>query len=197
MSVTLLSETSMTMDRLHILEEKLRESACVGDVETVQLLLHKGVDVNAMHEINGWYVKSQNFSLMIYSTTFIFHFLFTFFRTPLHWASKRGHRDIVRILLANGADISIRTKNKDSALSLCTNPDVRQLLISEADGDGPVEFQTEQRLPIVPHYLKHPPLADRVELHETRRAPIVQEKFSAMERVPPLPDGMSEKIPVF
>lgn len=45
------------MDRTHILEEKLRESACVGDVETVQLLVQKGVDVNAMHEINGWYVN--------------------------------------------------------------------------------------------------------------------------------------------
>lgn len=42
------------MDRFHVLEEKLRESACVGDVETLQILLQKGVNVNAMHDINGW-----------------------------------------------------------------------------------------------------------------------------------------------
>lgn len=42
------------MDRVHILEEKLRESACVGDAETLQILLQKGINVNAKHDINGW-----------------------------------------------------------------------------------------------------------------------------------------------
>lgn len=60
--------------------------------------------------------------------------------------------------------------------------------MSEADENAPLELPSEKRLPIIPHYLKHPPLADRVEMHDTRRTPLVQEKFSTLERVP-LPDG--------
>ena len=29
-------------------------------------------------------------------------------RTPLHWASKGGHADIVCLLVSNGADINIK-----------------------------------------------------------------------------------------
>ena len=37
-----------------ILEEQLREAACVGDTDAVQELVNLGVDVNARHAINGW-----------------------------------------------------------------------------------------------------------------------------------------------
>ena len=156
------------MDRAHILEEKLRESACVGDLETVQLLVQKGVDVNAAHDINGW--------------------------TPLHWAAKRNHRDIVRVLLANGADPSQRTRNKDSALSLCSNPEVRQLFMSEISEDAPRDLPSEQRLPIIPNYLKNPPLADRVEIPESHRTPNYLQKFVTSERVNLLPDELVLKV---
>lgn len=37
-------------------EEKLREASCYGDLEAVNLLLKKGVNINSQHNINGWYV---------------------------------------------------------------------------------------------------------------------------------------------
>ncbi|KAJ1527133.1 hypothetical protein ONE63_008667 [Megalurothrips usitatus] len=156
------------MDRIHILEEKLRESACVGDVDTLQILLQRGIDVNASHEINGW--------------------------TALHWAAKRGHKDIVRILLANGASVTQRTKSKDTPLSLCSNPEIRQLLMSETDEDLSRDLPSESRLPIVPNYLKHPTLGEKVDIHETRKTSLVPEKAPVVERVPHLPDELVLKV---
>lgn len=114
------------------------------------------------------------------------------YRTALHWAAKRGHRDVVKILLSNGADPSLRNKNKDVALSLCSNPEVRQLLISDSEDSLALDVPSETKLPIVPNYLKHPPLADRVDLPEIRQNPsrALQEKASIVERVPPLPEGI-------
>ena len=37
-------------------------------------------------------------------------------RTPLHWAAIAGHTDIVKFLLAKGADILAETANKMNAL---------------------------------------------------------------------------------
>lgn len=42
------------MDKHKILEEKLREAACIGDIDAVAELLAKGIDPNAKHKINGW-----------------------------------------------------------------------------------------------------------------------------------------------
>lgn len=42
------------MDKLAVLEEKLREAACIGDIDSVVELLAKGIDPNAKHKINGW-----------------------------------------------------------------------------------------------------------------------------------------------
>lgn len=40
------------------LEEKLREAACIGDLDTVKVLVGKGhaVDVNSKNSVNGWLV---------------------------------------------------------------------------------------------------------------------------------------------
>lgn len=42
------------MDRTKMLEDSLREASCVGDIEVVEELLNKGVNVNSKHDINGW-----------------------------------------------------------------------------------------------------------------------------------------------
>ncbi|KAK3927809.1 Caspase-1 [Frankliniella fusca] len=164
-----LSMPDNTMDRIHIMEEKLRESACIGDLETLQILLQKGVDVNAKHDINA-----------------------------LHWAAKRGHRDVVRTLLVNGADISLRTKSKDTALSLCSNPEIRQILLKEIGEDTSAELPTESRLPIIPNYLRNPPLADHVDIPETRHSAKIPERlpdrFVAMEYHAPLPEEIVLKV---
>ncbi|XP_049775088.1 ankyrin repeat domain-containing protein 40-like isoform X1 [Schistocerca cancellata] len=111
-------------------EESLREASCIGDIETVELLLSNGtLDVNARHKINGW--------------------------TALHWAAKRGHKDIVLLLLANGADKNILTNKSELPAALCSSAEIRKLLETPSNTD--VQDSTQQ-LPIVPNYLKNPTL---------------------------------------
>lgn len=40
----------------YLIEEKLREAACLGDIESVQGLISQHVNINAQNRINGWYV---------------------------------------------------------------------------------------------------------------------------------------------
>ena len=35
-------------------EEKLRESACNGDIDCIRELLLQGVNINSQNSINGW-----------------------------------------------------------------------------------------------------------------------------------------------
>ena len=42
------------MDRTKTAEDTLREAACIGDIEGVEELLNKGININAKHDINGW-----------------------------------------------------------------------------------------------------------------------------------------------
>lgn len=79
----------------------------------------------------------------------------------MHWAAKRGHKDIVTLLLDNGADKTITTEKGESPLSLATRAEVRQLL----GGEPGVTIDTsESNLPITPSYLKNPPLTSKVDI---------------------------------
>ncbi|RZF34625.1 hypothetical protein LSTR_LSTR008650 [Laodelphax striatellus] len=122
------------MDRIKLLEENLREAACIGDIDTVEELLSKGIEPNAKHDINGW--------------------------TALHWAAKRGHKDIVALLLEHGADMDILTEKGECPLSLATRPEVRQLLGADP---GSMIVNQDSSLPITPSYLKNPPLHSKVD----------------------------------
>ncbi|XP_014207388.1 ankyrin repeat domain-containing protein 40 isoform X1 [Copidosoma floridanum] len=88
------------MDEKRILEEQLREAACIGDTDAVQELINLGVDVN--HAINGW--------------------------TPLHWACKRNYLDVVALLLKSGADRNVKSDKGATPASVSTNPYILQLL---------------------------------------------------------------------
>ncbi|XP_053231727.1 ankyrin repeat domain-containing protein 40-like isoform X1 [Podarcis raffonei] len=90
------------------LEERLREAAALGDLEEVQTLLDKGVEVNAQNEINGW--------------------------TCLHWACKRNHTQVVSYLLDSRADKEIFTVNGELAAHLTSKKEIRKLLgVEECD----------------------------------------------------------------
>jgi len=52
-------------------EEKLRELCCYGDIEAVENLIKKGVEINSQNKMNGW--------------------------TALHWAAKRNHMNVVKV----------------------------------------------------------------------------------------------------
>nr|CAD7203573.1 unnamed protein product [Timema douglasi] len=79
--------------------------------------------------------------------------------TALHWAAKRGRRDIVALLLANGADLSLTTTKGETAASLCTSAEVYKLLNPNAD----VPPELGPSLPITPGYLRYPPLNSKVQ----------------------------------
>lgn len=38
----------------NILEEKLREAACLGDLYALRTLLSRNVNINSQNAINGW-----------------------------------------------------------------------------------------------------------------------------------------------
>jgi Ankyrin repeat. len=75
----------------------------------------------------------------------------------LHWAAKRGQKDIVSYLLKHGADKSLLTSKEETPLALATKPEVRILL----GGEPGVTINTAD-LPIVPNYIKNEPLDPRV-----------------------------------
>lgn len=81
-----------------------------------------------------------------------------FRRTALHWACKRDHISIIRYLIANGADLSIKTFKDESAASLASSEEA--LLLLDCPLEEMVErlmMESQKNLPIVPHYLKNPP----------------------------------------
>lgn len=138
------------MDPSKELEEKLRQASCVGDEQSVRILLASGININAQHPVNGW--------------------------TALHWASKRGHQNIISILLKHGADKRAVSKKGETALSVCTSPESRKLL----GEDGNAQNAVEAALPIIPHYLSHPPLDATVNL-TSNSLPRKQSNFTAPE----------------
>ncbi|CAG0912975.1 unnamed protein product [Notodromas monacha] len=85
---------------------------------------------------------------------------FYFFKTALHWAGKRNNLEVVRLLLANGADPNIRNADGKIPGQLSTQPAVRSLLgVSD-----PVEDGVGEPLDIIPNYLAHPQLNYRVDI---------------------------------
>lgn len=109
------------------LENTLLELCSLGDVDGVTKLLDKGVSVNYTHPINGW--------------------------SSLHWAAKRGHGGIVKLLLDRGADEAIVNSQGQTALEMATDFKVRTLL----GDDSPAEDKAGgDKLPITPNYLRNP-----------------------------------------
>ncbi|XP_019645979.1 PREDICTED: ankyrin repeat domain-containing protein 40-like [Branchiostoma belcheri] len=115
------------MDQLKEKEERLREAACVGDEDTLCSLLASGVGVNSQNPVNGW--------------------------SPLHWAVKRGHKNLVSRLLAAGADPALLTSQGQVPAQLTDSPDIRSLLGASPDESPP----KAEPLPITPNYMANPP----------------------------------------
>lgn len=84
----------------------------------------------------------------------------------MHWAAKRGHKAIVSLLLANGADITAVTAKGETPAALSNNPEVHKLLGMEPGGTT-ISTESSPNLPITPYYLKHQPLNGRVDLCTT------------------------------
>ncbi|XP_022907960.1 ankyrin repeat domain-containing protein 40-like [Onthophagus taurus] len=117
-------------------EEKLREASALGDIEGIQNLLAQNVDVNAKNSINGW--------------------------TALHWATKRNHETVVRILLSNGADSKLENQKGERPSNLSKNPSILNLLEPPTASDS--NDSGEDNLKFTPNYIKNAPLNGQVDL---------------------------------
>ena len=155
------------------LEEKLREAACFGDLDGVKELVNKGVNVNSQHDINGW--------------------------TALHWAAKRNHLNIVNKLLNHGADKSIKTNKGELAASLTSEGVIKVILLivkyegviiviqvllsatNSSPSPSPAPVKREEKLAITPNYIRHPPLAYKVDTGDSGVTEQVQEKRPRLE----------------
>ncbi|XP_055949379.1 ankyrin repeat domain-containing protein 40-like isoform X1 [Argiope bruennichi] len=126
-------------------EDFLREASALGDEDGVRKLLEAGVDVNSQHSINGW--------------------------TALHWAAKRGHPSIVRLLLSQGADSSLTSVYGESPLAVAKNEEIHNIL--SGNSELQTEFQTKPSLTITPNYLANPALAPKIDKKDKRNAEVL------------------------
>uniref|UniRef100_A0A8C4X1D8 Ankyrin repeat domain 40 n=1 Tax=Eptatretus burgeri TaxID=7764 RepID=A0A8C4X1D8_EPTBU len=109
-------------------EERLREAACIGDMDLVRKLVDSGVSVNSQNDMNGW--------------------------SCLHWACKRNRTLIVAYLLEAGADVEALTVKGERAMDLTHNLNIRAILGCEGSANDIVE---DSSLPITPNYIGNPP----------------------------------------
>lgn len=98
----------------------------------LNIFANSGVNLNSQNKMNGW--------------------------CALHWASHRGHVNVVRLLLSNGANPNVKTHKDQTALDLARDkyPEIVSLL--EPVTTTSSQANPEPALPIVPKYLKEPDL---------------------------------------
>ena len=48
---------------------------------------------------------------------------------PIHAAACWGHLEVVEVLAQNGANVSARTRNGETPLDICEDPDIRERLV--------------------------------------------------------------------
>ncbi|KAJ3219367.1 Ankyrin repeat domain-containing protein 40 [Dinochytrium kinnereticum] len=117
------------------------EACATGDLKAVEMLLRNGVSVNAAHPVNGW--------------------------TPLHWASKRGHNDLVRILIAEGASLSSKNSKGETAADVA-NKNVAELFNVTPEA---IESREPKQKVFIPNYLRRDSETERpTELPKTTPA---------------------------
>lgn len=103
------------------------------------------------------------------------HFIISY-RTPLHWAAHRNHKDIVQLLLRKGADKWKVTHKGEAPYAVAKNKELQVLL-----GGNPTEVT--QDLPITPNYLKYPTVLDRGDLGMKNNFSSLDGKFGQGVRI--------------
>lgn len=95
------------------LNEQLRENCCNGYSHEVLKCIESGAGVNSRNKVNGW--------------------------TALHWAAKRGHDNIVLMLLKHGANPKIENNKGELPIDLASREDIKRLLLLDVrnSADGP------------------------------------------------------------
>lgn len=157
-----------------VLEEKLREAACYGDLDSLTALLKEGVNVNSAHAINGW--------------------------TALHWACKRGHVQCKNALISWGADVDVLNKAGEAALSLEPNHNASEssscgkepeITTSVSISSKPYQHSNDiDNKEFVPNYPKYPEFNHKVDL----QYPMKSDKQTKYENATKHEENISNKI---
>ena len=135
--------------RLHQITERLKlstplvEAAEAGNYASAQRLLAQGADPNAVATIKPSLVEQIRDMLHLRTGPVAARDL----RPALFWAIARGHNDIVKLLLDNGADVSRTDQNGLTVIYAAAswgNMEALQLLMTHgANPDGGYEIQRD------------------------------------------------------
>ncbi|EDQ92583.1 uncharacterized protein MONBRDRAFT_35631 [Monosiga brevicollis MX1] len=109
--------------------ETLREAACAGDTDTVQELISSGVDPNDQNHMNGW--------------------------TAVHWAAKRGHGGVLRVLLENGGNLQTVNSKNETPVDVA-HPAVLPILRAAGVTELPSSDEAPKQDGFTPNYLANP-----------------------------------------
>jgi len=104
-----------------------------GQVEMIRLLLQHKADVGATDDTDWtplhWAYDHANAAQILLDHGANINAISTSGKTPLFFASKHGYLEVVRLLLARGADVHIRTEDGETAFQVATSNNVAQLLL--------------------------------------------------------------------
>lgn len=81
-----------------------------------------------------------------------------YLRTPLHWAAKRGHLNIVKQLLTFGANPDIQCQNGLKPVDVCSNSTITSLLGENPDNMSSGSISEDSGSKFTPNYIKNAPL---------------------------------------
>ncbi|XP_040572390.1 ankyrin repeat domain-containing protein 40 [Lepeophtheirus salmonis] len=123
---------------------ELLEASCYGDIDTIKTLLHSGVDPNYTQKMNGW--------------------------SALHWAAKRNYLEVVELLLSNGANAALKTRDSKMPSDLATDNKVLAVLNAPPKNSADTPMDS-----FIPNYIKYPPLSHKVDLSNRKDLTNVQE----------------------
>ncbi|KHN75182.1 Ankyrin repeat, SAM and basic leucine zipper domain-containing protein 1 [Toxocara canis] len=101
------------------------EACSAGDINKTMLLLGSGrVDINFHHRINGCAILCC-FHMLVWRENRAHD---ENSRTGLHWAARRGHADIVNLLLRTGFDPISQAKDGRTPIDVATEPSIKTIL---------------------------------------------------------------------
>ncbi|MHC4538484.1 MAG: ankyrin repeat domain-containing protein [Planctomycetota bacterium] len=107
----------------------LHEAAWDGDVDEVRMLISKGIDINTGDRIDP--VIFQRIVGMSDVPDPTVKLSRTWATTALHYASEKGHQEVVELLIANGANVNTKDNDGQTPLDIAVrrgHKDIVELL---------------------------------------------------------------------
>eukprot|EP00038_Savillea_parva_P031524 m.87526 g.87526 ORF g.87526 m.87526 type:complete len:606 (-) comp9704_c2_seq2:2349-4166(-) len=188
------ASTGMDKDEMH---QRLRQAVKCGDVDAVVSALQSGPDLCLVDQLN-----EDGCSCLHLACVHGFHdvakqlieggatvnILSAEADTPLHYAAYANHVDAVRMLLAHGADPTMRNHESVSSLDLASDPHIRAVLMdaieshqhapasASHDSDGVTEETTDNTVDGM-----SPGATKRASPDETAEAPLKRPRRATLK----------------